>query len=145
MVSVKLVEKHLSRLRRQLTIAHASLGIDFKNMIDHGIHGVPHCFKMLNMLNRRLEKCEGPVTPDAGQDNQTGVNVFGTDKSAKIARILGNDDKFASDAPLQHAVVGRAAAPEIQRVFSNMLAAGIQLAGYLRGQALINKQAHAAS
>ena len=127
---------------RQRITANSSIGIDFKDMVDHGIHGVPHGFKI---CNDRLEKREGPLAANAGQDNQTGVKLFGADKRAKITRILGDNDKSASDAPLQYTVVGGAAASEVQRVLGNVLAARIQFTSYLRGQALVNKQAHAAS
>ena len=117
-----------SKRRRQRIIANGSIDIDFKNVIDHGSHGVSHGFKI---CNGRLEKREGPLTTDTGQDNQTGVNVFGADERAKIARILGDNDKSTSDAPLKHTMVGGTTAPEIQRVLSNMLTARIQFAGYL--------------
>ena len=123
-------------------MANRSLGIDFKDVIDHGIHGIPHCF---NAIDRRLEKREGPLTADAGQDNQTRVKLFGSDKRAEITRILGNDNKFASGASLQHTMIGVSATPKIQRVLGYMLTACIQFAGQLWGQALINKQTHVAS
>ena len=110
-------------------MTNGSLGINFKDVVDHSIHGVLHGF---NISNHRLEKREGPLTTDTGQNNQTGVNVFRTDKSAKIACILGNNDKSASDAPLQYTVVGGTAPSEIQRMFGNMLAARIQCASHLR-------------
>ena len=123
-------------------MTNGSLGINFKDMVDHGIHGVSHGFKICNY---RLEKRKGSLTADAGQDNQTGVNVLGSDKRTKIACILGNNDKSASDAPLQYTVVGVSTTSKIQRVFGNMLAARIQFASHLRRQAFINKQTHAAS
>ena len=123
-------------------MTNGSLSINFKDVVDHSIHGVLHGF---NISNRRLEKREGPLTADAGQDNQTGVNVLGSDKRTKIACILGDNDKSASDAPLQHTVVGVSTTSEIQRVFGNMLAARIQFASHLRRQAFINKQTHATS
>ena len=104
--------------------------------------GVPHRFKI---VHRRSEKRERPLTADTGQDNQTRVKVFGCDKRAEVASVLGNNDQSVSDAPFQHTVVGVATPPEIQRVLSNMLAARVQFAGHLRRQALINKQTHAAS
>ena len=96
-VTLRLVPNYPSRSHRQRIITNGSLGIDFKDMVDHGIHGVSHGFKICNY---RLEKRKGSLTADAGQDNQTGVNVLGSDKRTKIACILGDNNKSASDAPL---------------------------------------------
>ena len=94
-VALRLVPNFRGRSHRQRIIANDSLGIDFNDVVDHSTHGVLHDFKI---VHRRSEKREGPLAANAGQDNQTGVNVFGSDECAKIARIFGNDDKFASYA-----------------------------------------------
>ena len=54
-------------------MTHGSLGMDFKDVVEHSTHGVSHGLKM---CNGRLEKHEAPLTTDTGQNNQTGVNVF---------------------------------------------------------------------
>ena len=82
---------------RQRITANSSIGIDFNDMVDHHIHGVPHGFKI---CNGRSEKREGLLAANTGQDNQTGVNVFGANERAKITRILGDNNKSASNAPL---------------------------------------------
>ena len=79
--------------------------------------------------NAALKKRKEPLSAYTG--NRAGVN--GADERTKIARVLGNEDKFTGDASLQHPMVGVSPTATIQGMLGKMLAARIQCSGYVGG------------
>lgn len=57
-------------------MAKGSRVIEFKDMVDHGLHGVPHVFEILDC---RMKKGDGALSADTRQDNESWVDVFGLD------------------------------------------------------------------